>query len=908
MAKIPTASSLDEPQVTNVRPIVNISGQALGATGAALQQLGQAGVQAGAMFGAKERQEQDYAATKSFLLFDQEQERKLDEAQRNAGENPRGFTDSFKKDYDAAAREFFGTVPDGAKPKVDMMLARRAAQLEGRSRDWENRAADEYHVNDLSKNLSDLSTLSVTDPERYQSNIARGTVLIDSAPIPASTKMKLRQKFANEAEITAYRARIEKGEDLDNVLTELRGGPEPLDTDANQETRAKPFEGAAPDPAPRRQASGFAPAVNSAINAAAEKHGVDPALLQTFVRIESSGRPGAQTGSYKGLLQLSESEFRKHGGTGDIFDPVANADAGAAKVKAESAQFQEKYGRAPTALDLYLVHQQGEGGYEAHTARPGAPAWQNMASTGEGRQKGAKWAKQAIWGNIPEDMRDQFPGGVESVTSAQFMDVWKQKVDRFGGGDSAPEQPLYAGPARHLTADQRLDLVGTAKAAQKRHAALVMEDVRSVETIAEKGYAPPSDQLEALRSRVEKIADPEVKQTFRQAEAIMQWQGAARTSTPEQLDAYIRQETDRVQAGGASAFDVKRLEMADKLLTNMRSELKSDALGWADRVGLVKVEPIDFADTEAAQASLAKRMQQGDAVAQRYGVEPKYLRPDEEQKLSAAFDAGGDRTLAAAGMIASAAGDKAPAILAQVSKQAPTAAIIGGLVADTGLTEATRDAVDGLALTKQPDFKSVAPSQKDARREVSSVLGTALSGMPKTESAMISAANMIYETRARKQGLTDFDGSVWQQGLKELVGERTIDGKPYGGIVDANPSMWGARNIIIPPFLSQESWRDSVDMIQQGDLDSAGLGIPAGGDGKPISLARVKGGTLVQTGDGRYAFSLGDPDTPGEERWVVRQDAPNELFEVDLRRLRPALSRRRPELFYGAQSDEGYGP
>lgn len=185
----------------------------------------------------------------------------------------------------------------------------------------------------------------------------------------------------------------------------------------------------------RQYVGGGRAARNDAIGRAAQATGVDEATLRTFARIESGNRPGARTGSYKGLFQLSDSEFAKNGG-GDIYNADDNALAAAKKLKNEAAEFEAKHGRAPSALDLYLVHQQGVAGYDAHMARPDASAWQNMASTGEGRQKGARWAKQAIWGNIPDDMKRQF-GSVDNVTSADFIDVWRQKMARLGGGDGA---------------------------------------------------------------------------------------------------------------------------------------------------------------------------------------------------------------------------------------------------------------------------------------------------------------------------------------------------------------------------------------------------------------------------------------------------------------------------------------
>jgi hypothetical protein len=362
----------------------------------------------------------------------------------------------------------------------------------------------------------------------------------------------------------------------------------------------------------------------------------------------------------------------------------------------------------------------------------------------------------------------------------------------------------------------------------------------------------------------------------------------------------IRSETERLREGGATPFDVKRLGMANNLLTNMRQQLKSDPLGWADRIGMVQVQPVDFSTPESAQASLALRVQQADGVAQRYGLEPKYLRDDERQTLTSALEAGGDSALSAAGMIVSSAGDKSPAILAEVAKNSPTAAIIGSMVAETGITGAARDATDGLALRREPGFQTVAPSKTETRGAVTAAFGAALSGMPKTETAITDATNAIYEVRARKLQLTQFDAGVWDQALREVVGEREIGGKTYGGIVENDLSGWSSeRKIILPPFIAKDSWREVIDTAQQSDFDAAGSGKPVGVNGNPVSLSRLKNATLVQSGSGRYMLSLGDPDTPGQEQWVMRGDASGQPFELDLYRLRPRLEMRRPDLFAG---------
>jgi len=163
-----------------------------------------------------------------------------------------------------------------------------------------------------------------------------------------------------------------------------------------------------------------------------EKHanrvGVDASWLKKIMRIESGGNAKNITGSYKGLFQLSSREFVRHGGSGNILDPEQNTMAAANKMAQDKLAFKEKYGRDPSLGDLYMVHQQGEGGFAEHSRNPDRPAWQNMLATGEGQQKGEKWAKKAIWGNIPDQMKRQF-GSVDNVTSRQFMDMWGEKLE-----------------------------------------------------------------------------------------------------------------------------------------------------------------------------------------------------------------------------------------------------------------------------------------------------------------------------------------------------------------------------------------------------------------------------------------------------------------------------------------------
>ena len=182
----------------------------------------------------------------------------------------------------------------------------------------------------------------------------------------------------------------------------------------------------------------FSNELNEAIEQASERYGVPESALRAFAAIESGGKAHVSTGSYHGVFQLSHTEFRKYGGRGSIFDVKQNTDAAARKLRAEVDVFDQRNGRGPTAVELYLMHQQGIYGAALHLSEPDDPAWQNMHQTAEGKKRGAGWARKAIWGNVPTDERARFPAGVESITSRQFIEIWTRKMARFGGDVTTP--------------------------------------------------------------------------------------------------------------------------------------------------------------------------------------------------------------------------------------------------------------------------------------------------------------------------------------------------------------------------------------------------------------------------------------------------------------------------------------
>ncbi|HZP79709.1 MAG TPA: transglycosylase [Pseudolabrys sp.] len=156
---------------------------------------------------------------------------------------------------------------------------------------------------------------------------------------------------------------------------------------------------------------------------------LDFTFMKTIAKIESDFDPKQRTGSYIGLYQLSKHEFELYG-SGNILDARDNAVAAAFKFKTEAILFEIFMHRKTTLNDVYLIHQQGVDGAEEHVSHPQRLAWKSMCATDEGREKGEKWCKRAIWGNTLPAIKRVWKN-VNNVTSAAFVSMWQQRVAQF---------------------------------------------------------------------------------------------------------------------------------------------------------------------------------------------------------------------------------------------------------------------------------------------------------------------------------------------------------------------------------------------------------------------------------------------------------------------------------------------
>lgn len=158
----------------------------------------------------------------------------------------------------------------------------------------------------------------------------------------------------------------------------------------------------------------------------ANKYGVDPDVALSIMQIESQGKAGIRNGKgapYGGLFQISTS-------IKGWDDPRVNTEHAMKQMASRTNMFKKSFGRAPTAGELYLLQQQGEGGAMAllNPKNANRPVEQVLAEVGEWKRK---------YGGDPDKVLKHVVmtnGGKAGMTASQFASQWVNKADSIYAG------------------------------------------------------------------------------------------------------------------------------------------------------------------------------------------------------------------------------------------------------------------------------------------------------------------------------------------------------------------------------------------------------------------------------------------------------------------------------------------
>ncbi|MDF3809259.1 hypothetical protein P3G22_03030 [Rhodopseudomonas sp. BAL398] len=353
--------------------------------------------------------------------------------------------------------------------------------------------------------------------------------------------------------------------------------------------------------------------------------------------------------------------------------------------------------------------------------------------------------------------------------------------------------------------------------------------------------------------------------------------------------------------GGATAPDAAIIDFAEKQLSKQRTAINTDQLGFAEQKRLIQqVAPIDFqgfatSNDPAAAGAVAAQFRDRTAQARAVGAElsraPQFLRPEEKDRLKDIVSRGGPKALELAAAIVKGADYDAPAILREISGDAPLLAQAGNIIANGGSLAAARDAFNAAKVKAETGKELPGISSTISSKAMRDSFGSAFMMQGEDAGRIRSMADAIARTRLAS-GSVDPTGSeaetIYKRALQEAAGASFVGGVQYGGVAGYKPGYWTSYKVAVPPSIKADAFRDVIRAIRDDDLRTLPTP-PLTADGRPYPARDIAAAIPIAVRGG-YRFAMGEP-TSDDPKYIRGADGAPFVLPFDaLQRIAPRVS------------------
>lgn len=444
-----------------------------------------------------------------------------------------------------------------------------------------------------------------------------------------------------------------------------------------------------------------------------------------------------------------------------------------------------------------------------------------------------------------------------------------------------------------VAGEHMLTEISRRRTAQRANVAVVDKGVTEARKLIDNGLNPGADRLNVLAAAAETTQDAEAIASVARVRELSEFQGQARQWRPDELQSWVNKENTRLNdvsnlspgeqgpTKGVTAAEADRLDLAQKLLASMSTELKRDPLSWGNRVGIVSMQPLSPDDP----ASMQKRIVDAKTVSVHYGTPLQVMTDEEASQWKTSFDvAVPDKKVAMIGKLQNGFGTDAVYAFEGLSKVSPAIANIGGLMSqgDAHLSTARDFAIGDAAIISGV---KVMPEGSKLQEAQATSMGDAYGFAPGAIPGVVDAAERIYTARAARMGKgpESFDQALYDRALQEASGawwDRS--GVQHGGIVEQK----SGHSIVLPPNVSEDQFQETMNSLTDIDLTRASVGGGAAlyQNGKAMTPEDLKRFWLISTGPGRYTVSTTNP-SQGPATFLQGSNH-NGIFEMDLNQLK----------------------
>jgi hypothetical protein len=489
--------------------------------------------------------------------------------------------------------------------------------------------------------------------------------------------------------------------------------------------------------------------------------------------------------------------------------------------------------------------------------------------------------------------KSMIQGQIEAVTDPAALDrlgqsleqQWQKKEGAIGRLDADSFDAV-----RDAVTQRR----GQLQKAQAAQARVLDGSVDEVKRYVLSGETVPGAVMARTMVQLQQ-ADPTgaTAEKVKSLEALHGWGQTFRTLNVGDQRATLTALDEKAVRKGLNETEENRRELARNILTQREKDEKTDPLGTAGKTFGAPVADLEFGASNFGEQA-RRRIVEAERLASEQGRAVTYLKQADRDRLKQAVEADPSRAVAVGQQILQGFGEKAPAVLREISADLPGLAFAlrpnnPALVNDW---KRAREAEAQGVKTAEVPMADVRERMKDEGFD-QLMQGRDLEMAQMAEAARPIIAARLGPTVSKFNPLDADHKRVMGDVLAELAGRNrdVRTGREMGGPVKVNGHVTVAPAQIEPAKFSQ-----LLRVITEADLDAVGVK-PRDAQGRPVPLSDLTGARWHPAGRDRYRVAL-EPTMKSANPWVGGVDG--KPLEIDLSPSSPLMNRlrqRAPGLF-----------
>lgn len=401
-----------------------------------------------------------------------------------------------------------------------------------------------------------------------------------------------------------------------------------------------------------------------------------------------------------------------------------------------------------------------------------------------------------------------------------------------------------------IDADDKARILASLASAKASNKAEIRAAINDAKPRLLEGLDIPPAEASRIDLMLARSGDENLKKDWQILQIIQNQNAQLRELRPSDVQGYITSVLAPKINDTATQAEFELFDSANKLLNNMRSEIKQDPLAWAARAGAVVLNPLSEKGAYEQRSQIARQ------VADYYGVAEQPFTKDEATELAQRLStATVTDQLIEIKRITEGLGDLAPFGFSQIGEDNGVFAQAGTLLTLSPTHIGTvQNILEGAKILREDKASAkLLGGESGAATVFRNRVKDTFASVPKMQKAVRSAVNALYVRLATQKGEIEFDSDIYEEAISLVLGG---DGSDETGLVERNNVSF-----VLPPNVNEDKFDTALSKITKDQLIefSEGKLAPTFADSSLVTPEQIADeGKFHSIGYGRYLVSMKD--------------------------------------------------